>query len=129
MQFNGYDAIVSWLTVLHIADKTSFFRQCYSLLRPGGRVFIADFFEVKTLSPTEWTVLKDEVSCGTLFNSVRAYTNALEAAGFKVKSATDVTESWRAGDNCNCGTFSRYSKRSSSFLFLCDSCTPVPQLR
>ena len=95
-QLSSYDAIVSWLTVLHFDDKTTLFKSCYDLLRPGGKLFIADFFECGKLSDAEWTTLREEVSCKALFSSVAAYTAGLEAAGFKVTVADDVTGEWKA---------------------------------
>jgi cyclopropane fatty-acyl-phospholipid synthase-like methyltransferase/ABC-type nitrate/sulfonate/bicarbonate transport system substrate-binding protein len=93
-QLSSYDSIVSWLTVLHFQDKAELFRSCYSLLRPGGKLFIADFFERAKLTDGEWTVLKEEVAVKGLFASIGVYVTALKAAGFQVTVAADVTEQW-----------------------------------
>eukprot|EP01147_Barroeca_monosierra_P007994 gene7994-10055_t len=53
LQRGGYDAIVSWLTVLHFSDRLQLFKQCYELLRPGGFFFAADFFARNPLSHEE----------------------------------------------------------------------------
>ena len=92
---NVYDALVSWLTVLHFEQRPKLFRLAYSLLRPGGVFFAADFFQLGKLTSGEWDTLKNEVSCSTLVGSVSEYKAELEAAGFKIREATDVTADWR----------------------------------
>jgi len=42
---NSYDAIVSWLTVLHIPNRDNLFKLCYDLLKPGGIFLAEDFYE------------------------------------------------------------------------------------
>jgi len=95
-QLSSYDAIVSWLTVLHFDDKLQLFKSCYALLRPGGKMFIADFFECGKLTESEWTTLKEEVSCKSLFTSLQQYKACLEGVGFKVTVADDATGEWKA---------------------------------
>lgn len=56
LQHSAYDCIVSWLTVLHIADRVQLFKRCYNLLRPGGVFFAADFFALGNLTKSEWKV-------------------------------------------------------------------------
>jgi hypothetical protein len=81
---NVYDSVVSWLTVLHIEERPKLFKTAYTLLRPGGVFFAADFFQLGKLTADEWKVLKDDVSCSGLVGSVSEYKGELEAAGFKV---------------------------------------------
>lgn len=61
----------------------------------GGVFFAADFFALKPLTTDEWKILHDEVSCQSLASSVEAYISELVEAGFKIRSATDVTEDWK----------------------------------
>lgn len=91
----GYDVIVSWLTVLHIADRVELFKNCYSLLRPGGIFFAADFVQNGKLTRDEWKTLRDDVGSASIAGSIEAYTNELELAGFKVLKADDMTADWR----------------------------------
>lgn len=95
-QLSSYDAIVSWLTVLHFETKLPLFKSCYALLRPGGKMFVADFFECGKLTEAEWTTLKEEVSCKDLFTSLQQYKACLETVGFKVTVADDATGEWKA---------------------------------
>lgn len=45
LQTGGYDAVVSWLTILHFVDRSSVFKIAYSLVRPGGKFYAADFYQ------------------------------------------------------------------------------------
>ncbi|EGD82486.1 hypothetical protein PTSG_03135 [Salpingoeca rosetta] len=96
LQRSGYDAVVSWLTVLHFQDRLSLFRQCHELLRPGGFFFAADFFARGALTAEEKQTLADEVGCETLAASLEDYKHELELAGFKVTTLEDMSEDWTA---------------------------------
>eukprot|EP00043_Microstomoeca_roanoka_P006354 m.62229 g.62229 ORF g.62229 m.62229 type:complete len:582 (+) comp13381_c0_seq5:173-1918(+) len=96
LQRNGYDAIVSWLTVLHFADRLTLFKSCYELLRPGGFFFAADFFALQALTKQEKQILNDEVGCQTLAASIDDYKHELELAGFKIVEISDTTEDWKS---------------------------------
>eukprot|EP00052_Salpingoeca_macrocollata_P014618 m.115173 g.115173 ORF g.115173 m.115173 type:complete len:659 (-) comp19381_c0_seq4:28-2004(-) len=95
LQRGAYDHVVSWLTILHIADRLSVFRHSYDLLRPGGVFFSADFVALGHLTNDEWEILKTEVGCPSLAASQQTYNQELETAGFKIIKSTDVTEKWR----------------------------------
>jgi len=56
LQRGAYSQVVSWLTILHIADRQSLFKRCYNLLRPGGTFFAADFVSLGSLTHEEWRV-------------------------------------------------------------------------
>lgn len=96
LQRGAYSHVVSWLTVLHIADRVELFKRCYSLLRPGGCFFAADFVQEGTLSHEEWKVLYDKVGCPSLAASPEVYANELKLAGFQVEVVESVTADWKA---------------------------------
>lgn len=95
LQTSSYDCVVSWLTLLHIEDRPSLFKHCQNLLRPGGIFYAGDFFEAGQLTGDEWKILREEVSCPSMFSSVSAYKTALVTAGLKVELADDVTPTWK----------------------------------
>ena len=95
LQLSAYDGIMSWLTVLHFDDRPMLFRRCYELLRPGGVFYAGDFFETGKFTPEEARVLREDVSCPSLYSSTSAYKSDLEKAGFKVTVVEDVTQSWK----------------------------------
>lgn len=93
LQRGAYSHIVSWLTVLHIADRQSLFKLCYNLLRPGGTFFAADFVSLGSLTHEEWRVLHDKVGCPSLAASPEVYASELRLAGFQV-DVQEVTADW-----------------------------------
>eukprot|EP00053_Salpingoeca_punica_P012625 m.113208 g.113208 ORF g.113208 m.113208 type:complete len:844 (+) comp15994_c2_seq2:1106-3637(+) len=89
-----YDHIVSFLTVLHFANRPALYKRCFETLRPGGSYFAADFFLRR--SPTEeerWT-LENRVGCPGLAGSLQIYRDEIVAAGFTNVELYDVTEDW-----------------------------------
>ena len=47
----GYDAVLSWLTILHIADRPAGVRAGSELLTPGGVFYAADFCQADAGAP------------------------------------------------------------------------------
>jgi len=90
-----YDAIVSWLTVLHIPDRDTLFKLSYSLLKPGGIFFAEDFFELGTLTETEKQTLQRDVFCSYL-PKFDTYKEHFQNAGFEIVAAEDITEEWKS---------------------------------
>lgn len=88
-----YDAIVSWLTVLHIPDRENLFRLSYEVLKPGGYFYAEDFFERGKLTAEEKRTLQEDVFC-TYLPSLDKYKADLEKAGFTLVSVEDVTDDW-----------------------------------
>jgi cyclopropane fatty-acyl-phospholipid synthase-like methyltransferase len=89
----SFNAVVSWLTVLHFEDRMALFKQCYTLLQPGGTFYAADFFARNPLPVLEKQILRDEVYCYNL-PSLAQYKEELEAAGFEIVVADDCTTEW-----------------------------------
>lgn len=97
LQAGGFDAIVSWLTVLHFTDRHSFFGACARLLRSsssgaepataaatrGGRLYAADFFAKRRLSKEERRVLASDVWCRYLPDA-ETYRTDITQAGLEI---------------------------------------------
>ncbi len=41
----GFDCVMSILTVLHIEAKADVFARCFGLLKPGGALYLEDYYE------------------------------------------------------------------------------------
>lgn len=95
LQTGRYDAIVSWLTVLHFdrPSRASLFKQSRSLLRAGGCFYVDDFVAVGTLTDTENQILRDDVYCSYL-PTVDQYQSELLNAGFTIAVCESLTSSW-----------------------------------
>jgi len=89
-----FDALVSWLTFLHIPERETLLRRCHQRLRPGGRILVEDFFARRELSDEESALLADEVFCQRL-DTLPAYRELIKEAGFEGIECQDMTESWR----------------------------------
>ena len=89
----GYDALVSMLCFLHIPDRETLFEQCRAALKPGGRLFIEDYYARGSLTEEERRNLAEKVYCNYL-PSLEDYQAQLSAAGFADIELLDLTADW-----------------------------------
>ena len=89
----AFDAAVSWLAVLHIADRRKLFARLARVLRPGGALLIED---LSMRAPFAAADLEDlhEVVFGITVTSVDDYRADARGAGFAAIVATDLTPDW-----------------------------------
>ncbi len=90
-----WDALVSWLTFLHIPDRGSLLKRCHDCLRPGGRLFVEDFFTRSPLTTHQQALLAEEVHCRDLPDR-QSYLEQIEAAGLALDEVVDLSEQWTA---------------------------------
>jgi SAM-dependent methyltransferase len=90
-----FDALISMLCFLHIPDRQTLFSQCHAALRPGGRIFIEDYYARGPLTAAERGDLSDKVYCSYL-PSLDDYQAQLHAAGFEEIELLDLTADWGA---------------------------------
>ncbi|MDX1627029.1 MAG: methyltransferase domain-containing protein, partial [Wenzhouxiangellaceae bacterium] len=88
-----HDALVSWLTFLHIDDHAALFRRCRAALVDGGALFAEDFVADAPLTVRERRLLSEEVYCRALPDRDR-YRERLESAGFTDVEMHSMTEPW-----------------------------------
>lgn len=107
---NTFDAIVSWLVILHIAfnSRLAIFQKMYKLLKPGGQVYIEDYYAKFELNDEDKYKLSNDVyvPSGSL-PSKEQYINTMIEAGFdssKIKF-DDVTEEWNTFTTDRLNTF------------------------
>jgi cyclopropane fatty-acyl-phospholipid synthase-like methyltransferase len=94
LRLDSYNAIVSWLTVLHISEKDRLFEGCHEILAPNGIFYAEDWYlKGEAFTPSEQASLRDDVYCNTLL-SEDAYKNALRNAGLEVLQFQDLTTDW-----------------------------------
>ncbi len=91
----GFDAIVSMLCFLHIADRTTLFASCAAALKPGGRIFIDDYMQLAPLQPDAATALAEIVHCPYLPDAA-TYAAHLTSAGFVDIEVVDKSDDWSA---------------------------------
>jgi SAM-dependent methyltransferase len=89
------DTLISVLCLLHIPDKIGAMKKLATLLRGGGRAYLADFYAKRKLSEKELVLLRHEVGCPGLMTRDE-YIGALKGAGFKTVRFVDVTAEYSA---------------------------------
>jgi sarcosine/dimethylglycine N-methyltransferase len=88
-----FDAVVSWLAVLHIPDRPRLFGRLARVLRPGGGCLIEDLCMRTPFAPKDLSDLR-HVVYGMTVTSIADYANDLQGAGFSEVVATDITSDW-----------------------------------
>lgn len=87
------DYIISFLCILHIPDRDTLFQKVVSTLKPGGKIYIEDFFARTALSKDAGDKLRDILFCPYL-PSRDQYIRDLMSAGFHDVQFEDVSEEW-----------------------------------
>jgi SAM-dependent methyltransferase len=89
----SFDAVISFLAVLHIADRPALFRRWADVLRPGGQCYIEDLCQRAPFAPDD---LKDvrTVVHGQTVTTIEHYAGDLRRAGFADIVTTDLTSDW-----------------------------------
>ncbi len=93
MQDAGFDAVVSWLAVLHIPERRLLYARLVRALRPGGWCYIEDLCMRAPFSAGELRELR-EVVFGVSVSAIEAHVDDLHAAGFVEVVAADQSEDW-----------------------------------
>mmetsp|Transcript_2424 Transcript_2424/g.3401 ORF Transcript_2424/g.3401 Transcript_2424/m.3401 type:complete len:311 (+) Transcript_2424:151-1083(+) len=99
----SFDAIVSWLTFLHIPNKQELFKVCYQMLKSNSNnndngdssshLFIEDYYQKEPFTNDELTSLQNDVYCNDL-PTKEEYIQALESNGFSDIVFEDMTKEW-----------------------------------
>eukprot|EP00566_Odontella_aurita_P015926 CAMPEP_0113553618 /NCGR_PEP_ID=MMETSP0015_2-20120614/15711_1 /TAXON_ID=2838 /ORGANISM="Odontella" /LENGTH=275 /DNA_ID=CAMNT_0000454703 /DNA_START=116 /DNA_END=943 /DNA_ORIENTATION=- /assembly_acc=CAM_ASM_000160 len=89
-----YDAIVSWLVYLHIADKAALLRKCAEMLKEGGVFFTDDYYMREKFTDAEEKSLKDDVYASNL-PTKEQYVKSIEMSGFVGVTFEDKTDEWK----------------------------------
>lgn len=89
----GYDALVSWLTFLHIPQRAQLYARCFEALKPGGGIYVEDYFARGTLTKGEREILARDVFCEHV-PDLNEYRTELRAAGFENVELIDMSEAW-----------------------------------
>ena len=88
-----YDAVVSWLAVLHIPDRRRLYARLARTLRPGGQCYIEDLCMRAPFAAADLRDLRDVVF-GVSVSDIDGHVDDLRAAGFIEIVATDETADW-----------------------------------
>lgn len=89
-----FDVVWGLESICHCEDKKAFIDEAYRVLRPGGRIMVADFFQFKNdLDEQEEARMRHWLDGWALPNlaHVDAFHNGLELAGFEGVQQEDIT--------------------------------------
>jgi sarcosine/dimethylglycine N-methyltransferase len=89
----AFDAAVSWLAVLHVADRPRLFARLARAVRVGGGCYIEDLCLRAPFAAPDLRDLRDVVF-GITVTSIETYAAESSAAGFVDVVATDLTPDW-----------------------------------
>jgi len=88
-----FDAVVSWLAILHISDRPRLFARLARALRAGGACYVEDLSERTSFAPRDLADLRGIVH-GITVTTPADYVADLRAAGFAEVAPTDLTSDW-----------------------------------
>ena len=88
-----FDVLFGWLVFLHIPERERLYRRCHEALRPGGSIYVEDFFERGTLTAAEQETLAVKAYSRNL-PRLETLRRDLEHAGFDEIEIEDLTPSW-----------------------------------
>ena len=88
-----FDAVVSWLAVLHIPDRPLLCARLARALRPRGQCYIEDLCVRAPFSPDDQRDVRNIVY-GLSMSSIDGYVSDLRAAGLVDIVATDLSGDW-----------------------------------
>ena len=89
----SFDAVVSWLAVLHIPDRPRLCARLARALRPGGGCYLEDLCIRAPFVADDLKSVR-EIVCGVSMSSIEDYVKDLRSAGFVDVAATDLTGDW-----------------------------------
>jgi sterol 24-C-methyltransferase/phosphoethanolamine N-methyltransferase len=91
---DAFDAAISFLAVLHIAERLALMKRLADVLRRGGRCYIEDLCQRAAFVPCDLQDLRDVVH-GITVTSTDDYADDLRRAGLEEVVATDLTDDWQ----------------------------------
>lgn len=89
----GFDAVVSWLAIVHIPERARLFRRLARALRSGGGCYVEDLCLHKPFAPRDGEDARRIVYANSLTGQAE-YARDLETAGFSDVAVTDLTPDW-----------------------------------
>lgn len=90
----SFDVVWAIESVCHASDKNDFIREAFRVLKPGGRLVMADFFKKQDLRGQEAEIIRRWAHGWAVpdFSTIEMFAGQLAGAGFAEVNVTDATE-------------------------------------
>ncbi len=88
-----FDAVVSWLALLHIPERPRLLARLARMLRRGGQCYIEDLCQCAPFAPSDLPHVRHTIF-GVTLTSIADYVRDLHEAGFTEITATDLSDDW-----------------------------------
>ncbi len=88
-----FDAIVSWLALYHIPERTKLLEKCHRMLKPGGYFYTEDLTARGDIDDAQRRMLERDLYAITLLH-INQYRQDLEDAGFDVGLCLSMSSDW-----------------------------------
>ncbi|GLE04953.1 hypothetical protein PINS_up013934 [Pythium insidiosum] len=90
-----YDVIVGLLSFMHIGQWRELFSRCFQSLKPGGVLYVEDFFRRgASFSEEELRILREETYCADLLSRDEMLKLLKDDIGFDAVQFDDMTDTW-----------------------------------
>src|SRR2546428_10248993 len=106
------DVVISNCVINLAADKSAVLREAFRVLKPGGRLAVADMVELEPLPAAVKGALDAWAGCVAGTIPVPAYRSALDAAGF-VDLDVEITRAFGPGE---AGLAARHGQIASAYI-------------
>jgi cyclopropane fatty-acyl-phospholipid synthase-like methyltransferase len=90
---NFFTHIISFLSILHMTKKVEFLERMGTFLKPGGRIYIEDYYSSDELIERHRERLLKTISCPSLL-TLSAFLACTERSGIHVDHLCDTTNVW-----------------------------------
>jgi sarcosine/dimethylglycine N-methyltransferase len=87
------DVVVSQEALCHVPDHAKTLAEAFRVLRTGGRLAMTDWIANTPLSAADAKLMWDGMAIQPL-ETLSSYADIARGAGFRLQSATDLTEAW-----------------------------------
>jgi SAM-dependent methyltransferase len=88
----SYSRIVSWLVFLHIPDRVTLFKKCFEVLKPGGIMYVEDFYMKEPFTLEEKKMLSKDIFVSQL-PTMSELKHQLQ--DFEIICMDDLTDQWK----------------------------------
>ncbi len=89
----AFDAAVSWLAILHMADRRKLFSRVARALRPGGGCYVEDLCMRQPFAPADLRDVR-EIVYGMTVTTIQDYAADMVAGGLADVVTNDLTDDW-----------------------------------